>query len=173
MSSRINIEKQSGRLTAQTKDELIEQIRALEDGPWTVDITPGKRGYTPSRYKFYFSCVLWQILTTAGRFYRIVNPQTGEEREPRNTQELHECMKAIYNPVVLNVGGKSRVIAGTTTDLTDSEFIGQYLEQIVSDHAGPPYLVEFIDYEHWKELCKTGQWPDFKKKTESGVTCAP
>ena len=71
-------------------------------------------------------------------------------------------MKAIYNPVTLTVGNKTRVIAGTTTDLNNKEFLGEYLEQIIADHSAPPYLIEFISYEDWKELHRANAWINFK-----------
>lgn len=168
MSSRVHFEKSNGKLTQAAREILAEQFAALPDGWHTNDITPGRRGYTPTRYRFYHDVILWCILTQAGRFYRITNPSTGEERIPRNTAELHECIKAIYNPVILiTPNGKTRVIAGTTTDLTDSEFIEQFQEQIVADHSQDPYLVEFVDIETWRAKHNDGTWRDFKKAREA------
>ena len=162
MSAKFQIEKISGQFTQQSRAILKEQFDAMPDGIHDVLTTPSKVGYNPKRYAFYFDSVLWQILNEAGRFYLIVNPNTGEQRTPRDTTELHECMKAIYNPVTLTVGNKTRVIAGTTTDLNNKEFLGEYLEQIIADHSAPPYLIEFISYEDWKELHRANVWINFK-----------
>ena len=161
-AAKFDIEKSNGAFTDQSKKTLREEFGALEDGKYTILAAPAK-GYRPKRYSFYFDSVLWQILNDAGHHYEIVNPDTGEQRKPRNTTELHTCMKAIYNPVMLSVNGKSRVIAGTTTDLTDTEFLGKYLEQIIADHSGPPYLIEFISYQDWKELHRANAWINFKQ----------
>ena len=152
MSSRICIEKRTGKLTEQSRNVFKDWFESLGDGFHIVDSKPSEGRYTPTRYKYYFAEVMTAILSQAGRFYRMVNPGTGEERLPRNTAELHDCMKAIYNPIVLNVEGKSRVIAGTTTDLNDRDFIGTFLEQIIADHSGPPYLVDIMDYDTWKDM---------------------
>ena len=163
MSAKFRIEKdESGKFTERSRKDHKEQMDALAPGTYEVSIIRAKEKYSPTRYKYYFSSVLFQILHDAGRFYRIVNPSTGEEREPQNTTELHECMKAIYNPVILNVGGKSRVIAGTTTDLNDRDFISSFLEQIIAEHSGPPYNIEFVSYEDWKGLHAANGWQMFK-----------
>lgn len=163
MSAKFTIETDGVTFTEKSRKELKEQFGMLPSGRYEVSITPAKDRYTASRYKYYFDCVLWQILNEAGKHYLIVNPKTGEERNPVNTTELHECMKAIYNPVMLTVNGKSRVIAGTTTDLNDTEFIKKFMEQIIADHSGPPYLIEFISYEDWKGLHAANAWHNFKK----------
>lgn len=157
MSAKFHIEKQAGVFTSKSRDALKEQFNALEDGEYEILIAP-KKGYKATRYKWYFDCVMWQILCEAGRYYRIVNPNTGEERTPVSTVELHTCMKAIYNPVTLTIGNKTRVIAGTTTDLNDREFLVEYLEQIIADHSGPPYNIQFVTYEEWKSLHASNSW---------------
>ena len=161
MSAKFTIETDGVTFTDKSRVILKEEF-TLPLGKYDVLITPAK-GYRPARYKYYYDSVLWQILNEAGHLYEIVNPDTGEQRKPRNTAELHACMKAIYNPVMLTVNGKSRVIAGTTTDLNDTEFLGKYLEQIIADHSGPPYLIEFISYQDWKELHRANAWINFKQ----------
>lgn len=141
-----------------SKETFREQWGQLPDGNYTITIEEGRKGYTPTRYKYYFDCVLFEIIRQAGHYYRITNPETGEQRKPNNTEEMHEIMKAIYNPLTVQVGRATMVIPGSTTELKDRDFIGNYLEQIISEHAGPPYLVDIPDYEEWKELRKTGQY---------------
>lgn len=165
MSAKFKIETDGTAFTDKSRANLKEQFDLIRSQPgrYEVSVTPAKEGYNPSRYKFYHDCVLWQILNEAGKHYLIVNPSTGEERTPRNTTELHTCMKAIYNPVMLTVNGKSRVIAGTTTDLNDTEFIRNFMEQIIADHSGPPYNIEFISYDDWKGLHAANAWRHFKE----------
>jgi len=163
MSAKFTIETDGITFTEKSRAILKEQFGALPLGRYDVLITPTKDNYTATRYKHYFDSVLWQILNQAGRFYLIVNPSTGEQRTPRDTTELHECMKAIYNPVTLTVGNRTRVIAGTTTDLNNKKFLGEYLEQIIADHSGPPYNIEFISYQDWKELHRANAWINFKQ----------
>jgi hypothetical protein len=165
MSAKFQIETDGVTFADKSRSALKEQFDLIRSQPgrYDVSITPAKEGYSPSRYKYYHDCILWQILNEAGNHYLIINPSDGEQRKPRNTAELHECVKAIYNPVILTVNGKSRVIAGTTTDLNNREFIGQFLQQIIADHSGPPYLIEFISYEDWKGLHRVNAWGNFKK----------
>lgn len=163
MSAKFTIETDGITFTDKSRTTLKEQFSALTVGRYDVSITPAKEGYRPTRYKHYFDCILWQILNEAEHHYLIVNPSTGEQRHPANTTEMHECMKAIYNPVTLTVGNRTRVIAGTTTDLNNKEFLGEYLEQIIADHSGPPYNIEFISYQDWKELHRANAWINFKQ----------
>lgn len=135
-----------------------EQWERCPDGNYTITIEEGKKGYTSTRYKYYFDCVLREILGQASRFFRVTSPATGEQRRPESTEELHTIMKAIYNPLIVTIDGKAMVIPGTTTELTDSDFIGNYLEQILSDHSGPPYLCEIPDYDTWKHMRKEGNY---------------
>lgn len=129
-----------------------DQWDALPDGEYTVTIEPGGKSYRPSRYKYYFDSVMFEIIRQAGKHFKVTNHNTGEIRDVKNTEEMHEIMKATYNPITVQAGRRVFVLPGTTTDLNDREFIGTYLEQIMSDLASPPYLVEFVDYEGWKAL---------------------
>lgn len=162
MSAKFHIEKIAGKFTIDSRVLLKEQFDQLLDGHHTVMIEPGKVGYKASRYKYYFDCLMWQLLNEAATHYRFVNPDTGEERKPVNTTEMHVIMRAIYNPVILVAGNKTRVIAGSTTDLNDREFIGDYSERIISDHSGPPFNIEFVSYEDWKGLHAANGWHNFK-----------
>lgn len=152
MPARFNIEKAAGTMPAKSKQEFRAQWDALPDGEYTVTIEPGGKSYRPSRYKYYFDSVMFEIIRQAGKHFRVTNHNTGEIREVANTAEMHEIMKATYNPITVQAGRRVFVMPGTTTELSDREFIGTYMEQIMSDLAGPPYLVEFVDYEGWKAL---------------------
>lgn len=157
-TSRFIIQKQNGKMAAASREIFVEQWKELPDGEYTITIEEGKRGYTSTRYKYYFDCVLFEIMRQAGRFFRVLNHNTGEQRQPANVNELHEIMKALYNPITVQVNGVTMLIPGTTTELTDREFIGHFMEQIISDHSGPPYLVEVPMYEDWVELRKKNKY---------------
>lgn len=166
MSAKFVIDKQDARLTQSTRQILIEQIAALEDGVWQIEITPGRRGYTSTRYRYYFDAVLWAILEQAGQHYMQTDASTGETHRMRNTADLHLLMKMLYNPVTVQVGRLAMTMPGSTTEMTDREFIGAYMEQIIADHSGPPYLVDFVGYDEWKALHKAGEWSEFKAQTQ-------
>jgi len=163
MSSRVHFEKREGKVLQQSRELLAEQFAKLPDGHYTNDIHPGRVGYNPSRYKFYHDVVMWAILTQAGKHYLITNPSTGEQRPPVSTDEMHLIMKCLYNPVTLQIGRATMTIPGSTTELSDSEFANKFMEQIMADHMGAPYLVDFVDYEIWKGLHKAKEWKQFKK----------
>lgn len=152
------IKKVAGKWTEASQKDLRKLFDALPEG-WSRLLYEPKRQYTKSRYKYYFDCVLREILLKAGHRYKLVSPTTGDTRSPKDTTELHKVMKAIYNPIVLvTEDNKTRVISGSTTDLNDSEFIEEYLEQILVDHSSPPYNLEITGYEEWKELKVAGQY---------------
>lgn len=154
MSAKFQVEKRDGKFTEVSRAIHREQTNALPDGKWEIQIAEATR-YTPTRYKYYFSSVLVAILTQAGGHFRMTSPMTGEERMPYNTTELHEIMKAIHNPVILVCNGKTRVIAGTTTDMNDREFINDFLDgAVMSEYAGPPFNVQFEMYPEWRERMK-------------------
>lgn len=134
-----------------------DQWDLLEPGDYTFEINKAS-GYRPTRYKYYFGSVLTSILKQAGHLMQITNPKTGEVRRMHNTTELHQFFKWKYNLVWIMVGETAMPQAGTTTDLTDGEFINRFQEQIMADYAGPPWNVCFVDEEEWKALLKSGQW---------------
>lgn len=151
------IYKYDGAWTENSRRILADLFGKQGDGQY--EVTLKEVSYTKTRYKYYFDSLMREILDGGSRFYRIVNPATGEEREPRSTSELHVCMKAIYNPVVLITPyGATKVIAGTTTDLNDTEFIKQFQEQIIVDHSGPPFNLELTDYETWRNIKTNEIW---------------
>ena len=164
-AAKFDIETNGVTFTDKSRTTLKEQFDLIRSQPgrYDVSITPAKDKRTATRYKHYFDCVLWQILNEAGQHYRIIDLKTGEERRPRNTQELHDVvMKPTYNKVLIMTPTQSMLVAGSTTELSDREFLRDYLEQIIADHSGPPYLIEFISYEDWKGLHAANAWGNFK-----------
>lgn len=164
------IRKTYGQLEQYSRDILEEHLTELPDGQHTVGIEQVKRGgyFHPTRYKYYFDCVLGLALPIMSGYYLFVD-QNAEARNPDTVEELHYCLKIEKNPVkiISTVNGKVRVVGQTTTKMSDREFIGDYLEDIVSDFSGPPYFA-YSDtgcptYEEWKEHHKTKTWKQFKE----------
>lgn len=132
-----------------------EQFRSLEAGQYKVTIEKVEHGkYTPTRYKYYFASVMAAILEKCQHFFSITDHFTGEEHPPRSTTDIHEIMKLWYNPITVVTPKGAFTSGATTTALSDREFIGEYLETIISEFSLPPYNVEFMDYEEWKAAMK-------------------
>ena len=162
MDTILQISIQSGRVD-EGRDLLRNTVLNAEDGQYVLTLK--KVGaFKATRYKYYFDCVMFYLLRDAAKFYRMIDHSTGEQYTPRTSEEMHQIMKVIYNPVTIIVpGGRTDTVGGTTTSLSDREFIGQYLEQIISDHAGAPYLVEIPTIQEWAMLHQSGQWANLKK----------
>jgi len=164
MSAKFTIETDGIVFTEKSRAALKEQFGALTIGRYDVLITPAKDNYTATRYKYYFDCVMWQMLNEVGEMYQILDPKTGEVKTPQNTDDMHYCMKCIYHRKVLIVNGEAFQITGSTTEMNDRDFIGNFLEKkIIPDHSGPPYNIEFISYQDWKELHRANAWTNFKQ----------
>ena len=152
MTTIVYIEKTGGKLTPSTRPELQTAFRDLPDGGYEVAFKPVKRGYKPTRYKFYFAHVLPEILSRCARGYLV---QDGDELRPvRTTEELHECLKLQYNPVHVVLPSGMITTGGTTTALPDRDFISVYQETIISEFSGPPFLCEFMEFEEWAAVMK-------------------
>ena len=155
MSTVIHIEKRDGRPTPETSRQWADAVKELPDGWYKITIEGVRRGYTPTRYKFYFAHVLEVILHTCGRMFEIMD---GNEFRPvRNTQEIHDNLKAKYNPVFFRSPFGAGVIAGSTTGLPDFEFINQYEETIIAEFSGPPFNCEFMMRDEWAAWMKNGK----------------
>lgn len=155
MTNVVYIEKQSGKATQETANQWTDAVKELPDGWYKITVEQVRRGYTPTRYKFYFAHVLEVILHTCGRMFEIMD---GSEFRPvRNTQEIHECLKLKYNPVFVRTPFGGGTIAGSTTGLSDSEFIGKFEETIVAEFSGPPFNCEFMMRDEWAAWMKNGR----------------
>jgi len=140
--------------TGQSKAILREQFEALEAGRFKVVIDRVGAYERPSRYKWYFSVLMASILHKCADRFQIQNPRTGETSPPRTTADIHEIMKAIYNPVIVITHKGVTNSGGTTTNLSDSDFINEYSEEIMAEFSAPPFNVEFLDPETWREIMK-------------------
>lgn len=140
--------------TGQSRDIMREQFGALEAGRYKVAIEKVGAYEKPSRYKFYFACVMTAILEKCASRFQIINPRTGETVAPSTTEDVHEIMKAMYNPVMIMTPKGVTNSGGTTTNLSDRDFIGEYMEEIMADFSQPPYNVDFRDIDDWRAECK-------------------
>ena len=158
----IEVTISAGRVT-DNRAELADLIRQLPDGKYSIAVKAvGKVKAT--RYKYYFDCVMWYLLQHARKFYLMTNPETGEQYNPRTVDEMHLICKTIYNPRTVTHGRFSITIPASTTELSDREFIGNYLETIIFDHANAPYNIEIPTFEDWAALHRAGAWSQIKRQ---------
>jgi hypothetical protein len=117
-----------------------------------------KHKRTPKKYKYYFDCVMHCMLAQVGHRFQI------GDRTAQTTEEIHTVMKFIYNPITVYCISTGDVykIPGTTTSMTDSEFIDRYEQQIIADYSGPPFFVSFPTFEQYCEMQKAGTWREQK-----------
>ena len=153
---RFNITRtEGGRFSEQSRAVMREQFLQLMPGDYTITIEPARNGkYTPTRYKYYFAAVMAAILEKCQDRFLITDHFTGEQHPPRTTTDIHEIMKLWYNPVTVITPKGEFTSGNTTTSLSDRDFIGTYLESILAEFSMPPYGVDFIDYEEWKQQMK-------------------
>ena len=138
-----------------SREIMKEQFRSLKAGQYKVTIEKVEHGkYTATRYKYYFASVLAAILEKCQNRFSITDHFTGEEHPPRTTADIHEIMKLLFNTITVVTPKGIFTSGGTTRALSDREFIGEYMETIISEFSLPPYNVEFVDYEEWKAAMK-------------------
>jgi len=156
MSTKIfHITTHEGKFTGQSREILKEQFAELSDGQWKITVQKSEHGkFTPTRYKYYFAAVMTAILEKCAGRFQIIDHSTGEQKPPRSTSDIHEIMKGWYNPVTIITPKGSFTSGETTTGLSDRDFIGGFLETILAEFSGPPYNVEFLDYDEWREMMK-------------------
>jgi len=155
VTTQFHIEKRGGKITQESRPVFAEQVSALPDGWHKVTITESKPGaYTPTRYRYYFGVMLPAILEKCADRFLMIDQATAEQKTVRNTTDLHECLKVMYNPVTVITPRGAYTTGGTTTNLADRDFIGEYLETIYSDFSQPPYNVEFRDKDEWRAEMK-------------------
>jgi len=164
MSAKFQIQTDGTAFTDKSRADLKEQFDLIRSQPGRYDvlIVPVKEGYRPTRYKYYYDSVLWQILNECGYMHRQIDPRTGEETHPKNTAELHEIMRVFYYPVMVARGNSVKVVGKSTKELSDTQFLKDFLNNILVEYSGPPYNIEFISYEDWKGLHRANGWENFK-----------
>lgn len=154
MTAIFYVNKHATGFATQSTEVLREQFGALLEGQYKVTIEPAHGGYSSTRYKYYFGHVLPCILEKCAKSFRMINPRTGEESNPRNTTDLHECLKMMFNPVTVITPNGAFNTPGTTTALSNREFVSEFLEMIQAYFASEPYNVDFLDREDWAERMK-------------------
>lgn len=155
MTSIFYVTKTQTGFAPQSTQVLREQFGGLVEGQYKVTVEDAKEGrYTGSRYRYYFGHILPCILEKCAKSFRMINPRTGEESNPRNTTDLHECLKMMFNPVTVITPNGAFNTPGTTTSLSNREFVGEFLEMIMAYFADPPYNCEFLDRGDWADVMK-------------------
>lgn len=146
------IQKENGKLAEPSRDTYKEAWETLPDGGYKIVFEPTKRGYTPTRYKYYFGHVLEVVLLTCGNRFEIMDGETF--RAARNVQEIHEALKMKYNPILVRTPFATFAMPSSTTGLSDSEFINEFEETIIAEFSAPPFGCDFQDRETWAEMMK-------------------
>jgi len=150
--SAVWIEKLATGLKPESKDVLVQTVRELPEGNYRVVFEEMKRGYTPTRYKYYFGHVLETILLTCGNRFEIMEGETF--RKARDTREIHDALKMKYNPVIVRTPFGAFSMPSSTTTMPDSDFINQFEEQIIAEFSAPPFGCDFLDRQSWAEMMK-------------------
>ena len=144
--------KESGRF-----NEGIQMFKDLlmtfDDGYHEVHVFQNKKRVYHTRYKYYFAYCLPEIIRRCN--IMIVEHRTGEQRL-MTAEEIHEHLKRVYNggTIIDPLTRKMTTLSLSTTDLTDSEFIGQFEDRIISDFI-QEYPEEFQDFllrSEWVEM---------------------
>lgn len=154
MTTTFNIETESGKVTPDTREDFAGAIRSLQDGWHRVTIEAVRRGYTSTRYKYYFGHVLHTILLTCGSRFQVLD---GENFRPvRDTTEIHNAMKMRFNPVIMTTPYGNFTVPESSTSLSDKEFINQFEEQIIAEFSEMPFGCEFMSREEYALFRKNG-----------------
>lgn len=149
----VTIETVSGRVTPRTRPEFADVVRSLPDGFYRVVIERVRDGYRKSRYKYYWAHVLPVILYTCQDMIEVMKEE-GTFRPVRNTNEIHELLKMKYCPVFIKTPVGVFQAPKSTTELSDSSFIGQFEEAIMAEFSNPPFNCEFMHRDEWAEMMK-------------------
>ena len=151
------INKENGAFTEISKEILREKFNTAPNTSIKVSLKEGTKGkFTPTRYKYYFACFLPSIFFESRDDFTIIetDTETGEviERQPKDKDELHECLKIEFNNKTIIDRKSNRVYTtGTSTKgMSDRDFIGKYIESMQEKYLSPPYLCDIVFYEEWK-----------------------
>jgi hypothetical protein len=150
----VSFETIEGKVTPDTREGLAAAIRTLSDGWHRATIEDVRRGYTSTRYKYYFGHVLHTILLTCGKRFQVLDGDTF--RPVRDTTEIHNGMKMKYNPVIMQTPFGNFTVPDSSTSLTDKEFINEFEEQIIAEFSEAPFNCEFMSREEYALFMKNG-----------------
>ncbi len=150
--------KEDLKLTDHSKNILHKLFKDLKEGLYQLNLKSQKKIST-SRYKYYWGHVLLLAVNEFNKrgMYQIEIEDTGEVK-PLDCIELHEMFKQWYNPVIRRYKGMRIIKGGSTRNLSDSEFIGEYLEKIICFLAENDVICMTFD-----------EWADYMR---GGSTCA-
>ena len=150
----IHIEKANGKLTANSREVYRDAWEALPDGWYRAIFEAQKRGYTPTRYKYYFAHVLEVILLTCGKMFSVWDENREKFVPVSNVHQIHDWLKMKYNPDVMISPLGTWVMPKSTTTKSDSEFINEFEEIIIAEFSAPPFGCDYMDRESWAEMMK-------------------
>lgn len=152
LAASVNFEMAGGAVVPDTREDLAGAVRSLPDGWYSATIRGIRRGHTSTRYKYYFAHVVETILLTCSHHFQVME---GDSFRPaRSPAEIHEVLKLKYNPVMIKTPFGAYFSSGTTTNLTDRQFIQQFEEAIVAEFSSPPYGCDFMGREEWAAWMK-------------------
>lgn len=154
MTTVISFETIDGKVTPETRDSFAGAIKSLTDGCHKATIEDVRRGYTSTRYKYYFGHVIHTILLTCGKRFQVLDGETF--RPVRDTQEIHNAMKMRFNPVIMTTPFGNITVPESSTSLSDREFINEFEEQIIAEFSQPPFGCEFMSREQYAQFMKNG-----------------
>ena len=139
---------------SDTAREKLFKFLKMDEGNWLLTRTKDK-SYKSSRYKYYWAGLLLQAVTKMNLrgLYQIHNEETGEV-SPLTCEDLHGLFKQYYNPVIVRYENMKIIKGGSTKKLSDSEFIGEYLEKIYVFLS--ELSIEVMPYSDWTERMKEG-----------------
>jgi len=140
--------------TGQSRSVMNDSFGALPEGRYKVTVEKVGAYERPSRYRFYWAVILTTILEKVGRMFSYTDPATGEIRKWTNTDEVHYYMKLRFNPRILTTPNGIFIVAESTKKISDTDFINEYCEMIMSEFSQIPYNCEFRDIEDWRAECK-------------------
>lgn len=154
MTTVISFETIDGNITPETRHDFAGAILSLTDGWHKATIEDVRRGYTSTRYKYYFGHVLRTILLTCGKRFQVLDGETF--RPVRDTREIHNAMKMRFNPVIMTTPFGNITVPESSTSLSDKEFISEFEEQIIAEFSEPPFGCEFMSREQYALFMKNG-----------------
>lgn len=162
---KFKVKRNGGQWDISARNEFRENFKGMDDGMYEIVITKADKKFSPSRYKYYFDYVMFVILMQAGDFLKVFT-RDGNVKPVQSTQDVHAIMKATFNPITFVdiATGLTGTIGGTTTDLSDRDFIGKYIEMIIEKFSSEPYYCDLtLTFDDWKYFHQSGDWHKVKE----------